>query len=298
MAIQSFLVGLTYTLSYQFRDSLGVLTNVDSSFVNVYTPRKDLYLNQYPLVQVSTGEYKLDFFAPVGLTMGHWSSIGVGISNGTTLFSNRQIFEIVNIQTEPAWVSLNELRTFLNLSSDDHTNDVNLQQALQASLELVEGYCHRHYGEHRVDEIIEIIDTDRVQLKHFPVNSIVGITATFRTFPRNSTNILIETLDSPAISFYYRPDLENGILKLVDSAGYECVYDGVILSVAYNAGFVSVPEPVRQAVLSLAAQLNALSCSEGIESLRFSDMSFVSDKKLFDGHIKEMLEPFRNNFKI
>lgn len=299
MAINSILTGLTYSLLYHFRDSLGVLTSVDNAVLNMYTPQKELYLNQAVLSTTSTiGEYKFSFFAPVGLTIGHWSSLGIGITQSSTIFSERQVFEVIDITQEPAWVGLEEFRTFLSLEDDDRSSDTSLQQALQAAIELVEGFTHRHYGEHRVDEIIEIISTDKVQLKHFPVTSIVAITASFKTIPRQMTNLVMETLDSSQVSFYYRLDADNGIIALLDSAGFELVYDSLLLGIAYNAGFVSVPEPVRQATLSLAAQLNALSCSEGIASVRFSDMSFVADKRLFDGHIGEMLNPYKNNFKI
>lgn len=297
--INSILTGLTYSLFYRFRDSLGTLTSVDNPVVNVYTPQKELYYNQVGLTTTNTtGEYKISFFAPVGLTIGHWYSLGIGITQSSTVFSDTQVFEVIDVKLEPAWLSLEELRTFIGVDSDDRTGDINLLQALRAAIELVEGHTHRHYGESRYSEIIEVTDTDRVQLQHFPVISIVGLTAAFRTYPRNTTGNLVETLDGSQVSFYYRLDSTNGILKLLDSAGYDLTYCSVLLSVDYTAGFVSVPEPVRSATLSLAAQLNALACTEGIESIRFPNMTMVSDKRLFDGHIEEMLAPFKNNFKI
>jgi len=297
--VKSILTGFTYSFLFHFRDSIGTLSNVDSPLVNFYTPQKELYHNQVALTTTSiSGQYQFNFFAPVGLTIGHWSALGIGITQSSTVFSERQVFEVIDVGLEPAWVGLEELRTFLNLEDDDRSADVNLGQALQAAIELVEGWTHRKYGETRYDEIIEIVSTDRVQLKHFPVTSIVGITAVFRTFPRNVHNLIVESLDSVETSFYYRLDQTNGILRLLDGAGYDITYDDVLLNIAYNAGFVSVPEPVRSATLSLAAQLHALSCTEGIETLKFADMSFVSDKRLFDGHIGEMLLPYKNNFKI
>lgn len=301
MSVTSLLTGLTYSLLYHFRDSLGVLTSVDNPVINIYTPQKELYCNQTALTTTSTtGEYKFNFFAPVGLTIGHWTSLGIGITQSSTVFSERQVFEIIDVKLEPAWVSLEELRTFIGIDSTDRTGDVNLQQALQAAIELVEGHTHRHYGESRYSEIIEVDNADRIQLKNFPVVSIVGLTATYRTYPRNTQGILVETLDGSQFSFYYRVDNTNGIIKLLDSAGYDLQYCSVLVSVDYTAGFVSVPEPVRSATLSLAAQLNALSCTEGIESIKFPNMTMVSDKNLFspDGHIEQMLRPFKNNFKI
>jgi hypothetical protein len=299
MAVNSLLVGRTYSLNYDFRDYLGALTTVDNPVVNLYTPQKELYLNEVALTTTDiTGTYRLNFFAPVGLTIGHWSSIALGITQNSTIFSEREVFEVIDVRLEPAWLSLEELRTFLSVDDDDRTGDTNLKQALQAAIELVEGHTHRHYGESRYTEIIEVTETDRVQLKHFPIVSIVGLTATYRTYPRNTQGQLSETLDGSQFSFHYRVDYTNGIIKLLDNSGYDMTYCSVLLSLDYTAGFVSVPEPVRSAALSIAAQLNALACTEGIESIRFSDMQMVADKKIFDGHIEELLRPYKNNFKI
>lgn len=297
--ITQFLTGLTYSLLFNFRDELGVRTSVSSPVVNFYTPQKELYYNQASLTTTSViGQYQFDFFAPVGLTVGHWNALGVGLSHGTTLFSERQVFEVFDIHKEAFWCGLEELRGFLNLEDDDRTNDKNLQQALRAAIELVEAYCHRSFGEDQIDEIIEIVSTDRVQLKRFPVNSIVGITATVKTIPRGIGNIVIETLTGAQVGFYYRLDGPNGILHLLDSAGYDLERDGLLLCITYRTGFVSVPEPVRQATLSIAAQLNALACNEGVESVKFSDMQFVRDRRIFSGHTEELLRYYRNNFKI
>lgn len=298
---RQFLTGLTYSLFYHYRDDhLGLNTNVDLPRVNIYTPTKALYVNQGVLsaTGVTTGEYQYNFFAPSGLTPGTYFSIATGITANGTIFSEKVSFEIVDITLEPFWVGYDELREFLELEPSETDNEEKLKQALAAAIELVEGYTNRKYGIRQIDEIIEIKDTDRVTLKHFPINSVVAITPTVKTIPRDVTNLVIETLTGSQVSFYYRVDYENGILKLLDSAGFDCNYDGVLLGISYLAGFATVPEPVRQAALHLAGAINALSCTEGIESMRFADLSFSVDKQLFAKHIKDLLAPYRNNVQV
>jgi hypothetical protein len=299
MAVRQFLTGLTYSLFYHFRDRIGDATSVATPKVNIYTPQKTLYVEQGNLTAGSTtGEYYYHFFAPSGLTIGHYFSLGTGITDSSTVFSESVAFEIIDIQLEPFWVGYEEFRDFLELEDTDRDNEDKLKQALAAAIELVEGYTHRHYGIRQYDEIIEVKDTDRITLKRFPVDTVVAITATVKTIPRDLTNIIQETLTNDEISFYYRLDDENGIIKLLDSAGFDCNYDGILIGISYLAGFATVPEPVRQAALHLAAAINSLSCTEGIDTMRFADLSFSTDKQLFKDHIKEMLSPYRNNFQV
>lgn len=294
-----FLSGLTYSLFYHFRDNLGELTSVDGPKINIYTPYKTLYTEGAPLSITSTiGEYKYLLYIPSGLTIGTWNTLGIGITQSSTAFSEFVPFEIIDVIQEPAWVGYEEFRDFLELDDDARDNEDKLKQALAAAIELAEGYTHRNYGIRQVDEIIEIVDTDRVTLKDFPVDTIVAITPTVKTVPRDVTNLIQETLTGEDVSFYYRVDYENGVLRLLDSAGFDATYSGVLLGISYMAGYATVPEPVRQAVLHMAAAINALSCTEGIDTMRFGDLSYSTDKNIISDHVKQLLAPYRNNFKV
>ena len=214
--LRTIITGLTYSFLYHFRDdNLGVATNVDSPVLNIYTPQKTLYANQVGLTTTSTvGEYKYSMYAPVGMTIGHWFSLGVGISQSSTLFSESVPFEVIDIINEPFWVGFEEFRNHLELADDDHDNDEKLKQALGAAIELVEGYTQRTYGIKQYDEIIEVTDTDRVILKNFPIDTIVALTPTIRTIPRDRFNVQ-ELISSDVVNLYYRLDAQNGIIKLV-----------------------------------------------------------------------------------
>ena len=81
-------------------------------------------------------------------------------------------------------------------------------------------------------------------------------------------------------------------MKLTDSNGFEMVYNSMLLALTYIAGFASTPEPIRAAVLALASRLLNLSTSEGIATIRLSDISFAIDNKLFEGHIGDLLKDY------
>ncbi len=291
--------GLTYTFYYSFFTDAGSRTVVDSPLCDIYTPEKNLFVSSASLSTTSTpGKYQYTFFATAGITVGHWFTVGVGSTNNNTIFSEVTPFEVISYSTQPAWVGLEEFRTYLGLSDTERDEDLNLKQILQASIELVEGYTNRRYGIYQYDEIIEITNTDRVKLKHFPVYSIVGITATLKIIPRDINNLLTETLTDSQVSFYYRLDANNGVLYLTDSAGFDEAYNGIILGVTYLAGFATVPEPVRQAVMGLGSSLRSLSNTEGITSVRMGSVSFAMERGLFDGKIGVLLSPYRNNYQV
>lgn len=300
MAVRQFLTGFTHTLYFSFFDDSGARTNVDSPQVTIYTPEKSKYADGDTLTLTATaGKYQYSFFAAPGITSGHWFAMGVGATNNDTIYSAVTSFEITDIQSEPFWVGLEELRDYLELSdTDNRSDDKNLKQALQSAIELVEGYTNRSYGLYQYDETIQIINTERVKLKHFPIYSIVGVTATYKIIPRDTQNLVTETLTNQDVSFYYRLDADNGVLYLTDSAGFDLCYEDLLLGISYIAGYADVPEPVRQAVLSIAATLNKMSCTEGLSTVRLADVSFTPVKNIIDGVIKDLLAPYRNNCQV
>ncbi len=297
--IRSFRTGLTYSLFFNFFSSSGSRTNVSQPVVDIFTPQKTRYITSAALTTTTLdGKYQYNFFAPSGLTVGHWFALGTGITNSDTIFSESNVFEIINIQTEAFWVGIEEFRDFLNIADDDREDDANLRQALRASIELVEGYTRRNYGIASFYELVEVKNTDRVKLKHFPIDSIVAITPTTKVIPRDVTNLFTETVTDTQVSFYYRLDKDNGIIYLTDSSGFDDYYDNMLIGISYLAGFATVPESVREAVLSLASAIHNLSCTQGLDDVKFADVSFTTAKKLFDGPIGEMLKPFINNCQV
>ena len=292
--INQFRTGYTYSLTFDFYNDTGDRVDVANPLADVFTPLRNKYLSNVNLsAGITTGRYTYNLAVPSGLTPGHWFGIASGITgNSLVVFSEPFPFEVVDIPNEPFWISLNEYRDYIEADDTDHTRDKFYKQVLQASMELIEAYTKRSFGQRQYDEVIEIKSTTRVKLKQYPVQSIVGLTPTSQIIPR-SRDVLEEVITSEPTSFFFRLDGDNGILKLTDSAGFEYEYDGILLGIAYIAGLATIPEPIRTAALQLTSMLCNLATSEGIESIRLSDLSFALDRKLFDGTVGDALRLYR-----
>ena len=106
--------GYTYSLFFSFWDTSGARTSVDSPIVDIYTPERNPYVDGEALTTTSTtGKYQYNFFAPVGITVGHWYAVGVGLSNNNTLFSEVTPFEVTDPKTDAQWVGFEEFREYV-----------------------------------------------------------------------------------------------------------------------------------------------------------------------------------------
>lgn len=292
--------GLTHSLYFSFWGASGVRTPVNNPLVDILTPQKSKLVSAGALTLSDTvGKYVYNLFLPEGTTVGHYFARATGLTTNDTLYSESQVFEVIDYQYEPLWVGLEELRSFMELEDDENREgDNTLRQVLATALEAVEAHVHRQFGIRQVDETIQVKCSDRVLLKQYPVNSIIALTASYRIIPRDVNNLLTETVsDSVLASFFFRLDAPNGVLYLTDNAGFDNTYDDLLLSISYLAGFATIPEPVREAVLRLAMSLNNMVCTEGLSSVRLGDISFSAERHLFDGHIGDLLKDFMNNFQ-
>jgi len=298
MANRQFLVGFTHRLQFDFRDEIGDPTGVDSPRTRIYTPDKNIFLDEAPLTPVAgtCNSFTRDFFATPGLTVGQWFAIGTGLTQpgNAMIMSDQFPFEIVDLTIEPFWISLDEYRVYLDIPSTDHSRDRFHKQMLQTSMQLIEDYTQRKFGLQVVNQTIEVVNTQYVKLNCFPVANIVALTVQSRIIPRSLDNLFSQTLTGSQVSFFFRLDAPAGIIIITDENGYNIVRDDMIMTVTYQAGFASVPEPIRTASLQIASQLSNLACNEGYDSVRLSDMSFTPTKSLFKGVIGDMLRPYRN----
>jgi hypothetical protein len=288
-----YLAGRTYSLGFNFFDSVGDRTTVDIPTAIIYTPERTSYIETLLTADsLVIGKYNYNFHVASGLTFGQWFAVATGITNSTTLFSEVVPFEIINIRNEPLWVGLTEFREYLDISDGDHTRDGFYKQILQAAISLVEAYTRRTFGVKSFNETIEIQHTNRIKLKHFPIVNIVAMTATTLIRPMQ-VDVFNESLTSSVVPFHFRLDTENGIIKITNSSGFDDTCDNIILAVSYNAGFLSVPEGVRLAVLALASKLSNMATSEGIESIRLADLNFALQKDIISGSIADMLNVYK-----
>jgi len=298
MANRQFLVGFTHRLQFDFRNEIGDPTGVDSPQTRIYTPSKEIFLDGATLTSVAgtCNSFTFDFFAAPGLTFGQWFAIGTGLTQpgNAMIMSDQFPFEIVDLTVEPFWVSMEEYRNYLDIPSSDHSRDRHFKQMLQTSMELIEAYTQRKFGLQIVNQTIEVVNTQYMKLNCFPVVNIVALTVQSRIIPRSLDNLFSQTLTGSQVSFFFKLDAEAGVIVITDENGYNLVRDDLIATVTYQAGFASVPEPVRTAALGIASQISNLACNEGYDTVRLSDMSFTPTKSLFKGIFGDMLRPYRN----
>lgn len=289
--------GFTHQFTFGFFDEDGNPTSVDSPIVDIFTPSREKHVKGAALVSDGTGQYTHDFAATLGLTPGHWFALASGVTTSAALaiFSDTVPFEIVDTKLEPFWVSLNELKDYLDIPRTDRTRDSFNKMMLSASMGLVQSWTRREFGLRLYDEIIELHTTDRVSLRHYPLVTITAITPTQEIEPFEF-NKIVQTVSGATVQFFFRQDQhdkDNGILRLTDSAGFELSYDGILVAIQYLAGFPTIPEAVRTAVLVLTSNLINLSTTEGLETIRLTDLSFAIDRKLFEGQVFDLLAPYR-----
>jgi len=241
-----------------------------------------------------TGQYYQLFYVPTGLTIGHWSTVGVGFTNNSNIFSHVQPFSIISLSVEPLFVGVNDLRDWLDVPATDHTKDELYKRLLLTAVSCIEQYLRRRISVHSVSEVFHLPSRSLVQLKDYPVNYISGITVseTFGGAIPSSPNGGAITADSVIDDFYFDLKNDSGIITFLDSTGEECMYSGIHIEIDYSAGYLTVPEALRSAVLMLASGIFNLSQSEGLEIVRFSDLQFTFSKGLFTSQIKDMLQGF------
>lgn len=293
--IRQYIPGATYTLFFNFFET-GVRTPVDDPVVDIFTPERTRHLTAQPLTVVPgvTGRFRFDFFVPTGLTIGHWFGLASGITDSATLFADQVPFEIIDPVSEPFWLSLEELREHLEIEEDCRDQDVLHKGMLQAAMEVTESYTKRKFGLRTYDEIHEIKSTTRVRLKQYPVDVITALTATAKIIPRDVNQLVVETITNDRINFFFRLDAANGLILLVDQAGFDETYDGLLLAIQYKAGFATIPENVRRGALMIASRLINLASQEGLRSVSVADLSFSMSDKVIDQTIKDMLNPFKD----
>lgn len=289
-----FISGTTVSLVYDFFVS-GIRTNVDNPYGKIFTPQKDLY-STVVLSQVSgvTGQYQYLFNVPSGATIGHWSTVGLGFTNNSNLFSSVQPFSIVDFAEEPLFIGVNDLRDYLAIPDSDHTKDELYQRILLTAISLIEKELDRTISVHNLSERIYIKHSPVALLSDYPVITISGMTVSQGLTGAKPSTPNTSSVNSSDVtdSFYFDLRRDSGVMHLLDELGNRTIYDGYYIDIDYQAGYLTVPEALRTAILMLASNIFNKSQSEGLEIVRFSDLQFSFEKGLFTKQIKDALSGF------
>jgi hypothetical protein len=296
MAIRQFCTGATYNLTFDYRDSLGNAIDVSDSFADIYTPERTVHLSGVTLTSIAgtTGAYETDLFVSTAFTVGQWFAFPTGITQGVTVIADVRPFEVKDNKIETNWLSIEDVRDWIEEDPDDHSNDRLFKQVLDAAMELVEAHTHTVWGQCPRSEIWEIHWSDRRMLEKYPIVRIAGMTVTHTGYtPREPATPNTETNAGSTTPFYFRLDNEIGAMIYTDIDGIECTYDGVIVTVDYVFGTATIPEPIRVATLMLTSKLLNICQQEGIDNLRIADANFSINRNLFSGEVGDLLKPYR-----
>src|SRR5215204_1133596 len=260
--------------------------------MSLYTPERSIFASGLTLANVAgiTGKYTREYQLPAGVTLGQWYGISAGITAYATLRADVFPFDVVDFAEEPNWLSVSDFREYSALEDDDHTRDIFYKRLVATAIKLIEARTRRSWRVRNFSEIINLSDTSKILLKNYPVVSIAGLTGSIGYTPNTTVDANLPITSTTPI--YYRLDHDSGVMTLTDSSGYGTTYDNITLFITYAAGYATIPEAIRTAALVLASQLLNLSTSEGIDSLRLSDLNFALNKNLFEGTVSDLLNDY------
>lgn len=298
MALLQLLAGSSLHVFYDFFTPAGVRTPVDNPVARLYTPDRSLF-QQVAITLATTGvtgQYTYGYDLPAGVTLGHWGTFATGTTNGSFLLSNNQTFSIVDFAVEPIFIGVQDLRDYLGVLESDHTKDDLYKRLILSSVSIIEQYLRRKICVHSVSETIRLQQSSVIILKDYPVISISGMTVSDGYIGATSStpNSSYVDPDNLTTDFHFSLNKSSGIMNLIDENGFESQYCDTFIEIDYEAGYMTVPESLRIAILMLASGMLNVSQSEGLSSVRFNDLAFVFSKGLITDYIKDAIDSFRN----
>jgi hypothetical protein len=151
-------------------------------------------------------------------------------------------------------ISLSDYKEYKKITSS--TRDGKIQALITQVSALVESYCARKFVEYSSSPgVTEWFDsnTDKVQLKHFPVIAVNSVSV---STDGGLTQTELTQDDPDRAGFYV--DLENGVVmtqktgnKFNDGYYYDIPYRS--LEINYFAGYTELPADLELAVLDIVA---------------------------------------------
>jgi len=132
------------------------------------------------------------------------------------------------------FVTLAEIRAFLNIKSDDTTLDTILTILEGAATEAIKGYCRRDLVSATYEELFDL-KSYRLFLRELPVTSIT----TVKYYDTDNTLVSLTAAD-------YLLHIGNGQVIITEPLANQYL-------VTYVAGYSTIPSDIKLAVLELVA---------------------------------------------
>ncbi len=181
---------------------------------------------------------------------------------------------------EQSLVNLGDFKAYLGINTT--ANDAVLLNLLRASTDFVHRFTGRNFNyQSYVETYYPEQSWNRLKLNNYPVGAVDYITidgVTLDATTAGSANYVIEA---------------DGFIRRLDGGKFPC--GSIPVVVAYKAGFKSIPEDIRYAVMKIAGSDYNTRLQDGILSETLGSYRIVHDKSSVlhkDSRVREILTQY------
>jgi hypothetical protein len=237
----------------------GVLTSPSSIKIKtIQDPDGDIRVtDDTTITQVSTGRYKYTIASSVSDELGIYTALWEFVISGTT-YIHEQKYEVTSLIRE-GYVIPQELRDDSTLNINGYT-DAQLQKYINKATGIIDTYLGDTVNYQQYNETIRCVVDKRtgglhIQLRHKPIVSVTSISIVTNPI---AAPITIDPADcrinekAGYIEFFGTTATVTYRLIFADFTTSQIVPEA---SVVYTAGYIAVPNRVRQATVTLIEQL-------------------------------------------
>lgn len=153
-------------------------------------------------------------------------------------------------------VSLEDMKSYLDIPVIDTDYDVFLQEQLDLYSSAVESYCGRKiladdYTQiYYKDDLIEDFEP-KLPLYHYPINSIASV-------EEITSSVGVDTLTTALSAYQYRVHNESGMAYRIECGRKRSWFGGLSyetrIEIAYNAGYAATPLEIDSTIKSLVEE--------------------------------------------
>jgi hypothetical protein len=238
-----------------------VLTNPSSVIIReIRNPNGTVILTNQTTVQGSTtGRYEYTLDQAYTATLGVYTAIWRFVI-GSTTFEHTQYFEVVDA-IRLGYVTPDDVRRITlydEITEETPTDDV-LQKYIDRSTQIIDTYLggsinYAIYTEKIRCVLDKVHNGVHIQLRHRPIVDVTSVQ--LMQGPLTTVDLDVD---------YVRVNENAGYLEYFQNVSYPtlqiCTFDPTgtpiipVATVVYTAGYVSVPEPVQQAAVTLVEEM-------------------------------------------
>lgn len=238
-----------------------VLTNPSSiSIREIRDPNGSVILTNQSVVQGSTtGRYEYTLNSAYTATLGIYTAVWRFVINNST-FEHTQYFEVVSTLREGYIIpyDVRQLSTYEGIT-DTVPTDAVLQKYINKATQIIDTYLggsinYAIYTEKIRCVLDKIHNGVHIQLRHRPIVDVTSVQ--LMQGPQTTLDLNVD---------YIRVNEQAGYLEYFQNVSYPtlqiCTFDPTgspiipVATVVYTAGYVTIPDAVKQAVVMIVEEL-------------------------------------------